>query len=114
MKRGGGKTMARWKELEAEQPAFAARVQERFQAHRHSTMATLRRDGSPRISGTEVSFAGGEVELGIMPGALKAQDLQRDPRAAPHSASDDPPQDQTHHHLWPGDAKLSGQAVEVP
>jgi hypothetical protein len=41
------------------------------------TLATLRRDGSPRISGTEVEFTDGQVWLGMMPGSLKALDLRR-------------------------------------
>jgi hypothetical protein len=38
--------------------------------------------------------------------ALKARDLQRDPRFALHSASEDP-------DVWSGDAKLAGVAEEV-
>lgn len=41
-----------------------------------------------------------------MPTALKARDLQRDPRYALHSGSTDPPE-------WGGDAKLSGRAEEL-
>ena len=73
-------------------------------------LATLRRDGSPRISGIEASFDDGELWLGMMPGSRKALDLRRDPRLALHSASIDPPDDPT---TWTGDAKLSGRAVEV-
>jgi Pyridoxamine 5'-phosphate oxidase len=69
-------------------------------------MATLRRDGSPRISGTEVDFADGEVWFGSMPGAVKARDLQRDPRVAVHRATVDP-------KLADGDAKLAGTAEEI-
>src|SRR5207247_4178575 len=83
-----------------------------FDAHRHKTMATLRRDGSPRISGIEVEFSDGEVFLGMMPGSVKALDVLRDPRLALHSASDDPPEDDP--GRWPGDAKIAGRAVEVP
>ena len=74
-------------------------------------MATLRRDGSPRISGIEVEFTDGEVILGMMPGSLKARDLSREPRLALHSASDDPPEDDP--GGWPGDAKIAGLAVEL-
>jgi Pyridoxamine 5'-phosphate oxidase len=73
-------------------------------------LATLRRDGSPRISGIEASFTDGELWLGMMPGSRKALDLRRDPRLALHSASVDPPDDPS---AWTGDAKLSGRAVEV-
>ena len=64
------------------------------------TIATLRRDGSPRISGTEADFVLGELWFGPTWGARKARDLQRDPRFALHTASADPPG-------WDGDAKLS-------
>jgi hypothetical protein len=95
-----------WSEFEAEAPVLAARVRERFDAHGHKTLATLRRDGSPRISGTEVQFEDGELWIGSMPNALKARDLQRDPRFALHSASEDP-------DVWTGDAKVAGVAEEV-
>jgi hypothetical protein len=83
-----------------------------FDAHRHKTLATLRRDGSPRISGIEVEFSDGEVFLGMMPGSVKALDVLWDPRLALHSASEDPPEDDP--GRWAGDAKIAGQAVEVP
>jgi Pyridoxamine 5'-phosphate oxidase len=102
--------MASWSEIEAAAPELAARARAVFDAHRHKVLATLRRDGSPRISGIEASFTDGELWLGMMPGSRKALDLRRDPRLALHSASLDPPDDPT---AWTGDAKLSGRAVEV-
>ena len=102
--------MARWADIQAAEPEFAAAVQARFDAHRHKIMATIRKDGSPRVSGIEVNFQDGEVWFGSMPGARKLDDLQRDPRLALHCNSDDPPDDAT---TWSGDAKLSGRAVEV-
>ena len=102
--------MASWKEIEVAAPELAARARASFDAHKHKLLATLRRDGSPRISGIEVAFADGELWLGMMPGSRKALDLRRDPRLALHSASDDPPDDPT---TWGGDAKLAGRAVEV-
>ena len=98
--------MSSWDEIEAEAPELARRVRERFDATLHKTMATIRRDGSPRISGTEVVFAAGAVWLGSMPGARKARDLQRDGRLALHSAPVD-------EKLAEGDAKIAGVAVEV-
>jgi hypothetical protein len=98
--------VARWCEIEAAAPELAVRVRERLEAHRHKTLATLRRDGSPRISGTEAQFRDGDLWIGSMTGAWKAADLQRDPRFALHSGSDDPP-------AWKGDAKVSGRMVEV-
>jgi Pyridoxamine 5'-phosphate oxidase len=79
---------------------------EPLEAHGHKTIATLRRDGSPRISGTEAQFRDGELWIGSMWRALKARDLQRDPRFALHSGSDDP-------DVWTGDAKLAGVAEEI-
>jgi Pyridoxamine 5'-phosphate oxidase len=102
--------MANWEEIEAAAPELAARAKAAFAAHKHKLLATLRRDGSPRISGIEAELADGELWLGMMPGSRKALDLRRDPRLALHSASTDPPEDPT---TWPGDAKLSGRAVEV-
>jgi hypothetical protein len=102
--------MATWSEIEAAAPELAGRARAAFDAHKHKVLATLRRDGSPRISGIEATFADGELWLGMMPGSRKALDLRRDPRLALHSASIDPPDDPT---SWTGDAKLSGRAVEV-
>jgi hypothetical protein len=101
--------MARWREIETSEPAFAEVVKTLFDAHKHKTMATLRKDGSPRISGIECNFDNGDLWLGMMPGSLKAADVLRDPRVAIHSASDD--SDGT--SSWPGDAKLAGRLVEV-
>jgi hypothetical protein len=98
--------MSSWSEFEAAAPELAATVRERLDAHTHKTLATLRRDGSPRISGSETRFADGELWIGSMWQALKARDLQRDPRFALHSGSDDPPG-------WSGDAKLAGVVEEV-
>ena len=102
--------MASWAEIEAAAAELAARARASFDAHKHKVLATLRRDGSPRISGIEATIADGELWLGMMPGSRKALDLRRDPRLALHSASDDPPDDPA---TWAGDAKLSGRAVEV-
>ena len=103
--------MASWARFAAEAPALAARVQERFGSRKHKTLATLRKDGSPRISGIEVEFADGEVFLGMMPGSLKLHDLERDPRLALHSPTDDPPPGDP--RGWPGEAKIAGDAIEV-
>ena len=98
--------MPSWSSFEAAAPAFAAAVRERLDAHKHKTIATLRRDGSPRISGTESEFRDGELLIGSMWQALKALDLRRDPRFALHSGSDEPDD-------WSGDAKLAGVVEEL-
>jgi len=92
---------------------LADRVRRCFAIRRHATLATLRRDGAPRISGTEVIFDDDddEIYLGMMPGSLKALDLRRDPRLAVHCPTEDAPEaDPT---SWLGDAKLAGLGVEV-
>src|SRR3954447_7029528 len=101
-----GRIMTSWQEFTEQEPELAARVLDRFEAHRHKTMATTRADGSPRISGTEVPIKLGEVWLGGMTGNRRFEDLRRDPRVAIHSASEDP-------DVWTGDAKIAGRAVEV-
>jgi len=103
--------MASWSDVEKEAPELTAAVRKRFAVRKHATVATLRRDGSPRISGTEVEFSDGEIWLGSMPGARKARDLRRDPRLALHSPTVDPPDDDP--SAWNGEAKLAGRAVEV-
>jgi len=101
--------MTRWGDVAAAEPEFAARVRTLFETQKHMTLATLRRDGSPRISGTEVRFADGEILLGMMPGSRKALDLFRDPRLALHGPTVDPPE--SDHSSWAGDAKIAGRAV---
>jgi Pyridoxamine 5'-phosphate oxidase len=100
--------VATWGDFEAAQPDFAARVRKLMTARKHLTMATLRRDGSPRISGTEVKFEGGELRIGSMAGARKALDLRRDARVAIHGPTTDPAKG----GRWRGEAKIAGKAVE--
>ena len=98
--------MARWTDFEAAAPELAATVRARLDAHTHKTLATVRRDGAPRISGTEAGVRDGDLWIGSMWRARKALDLQRDPRFALHTGSDDPP-------TWEGDAKLAGLVEEI-
>ena len=104
--------MASWAEFEAAEPEFARRVRSLMTSRKHLTMATLRADGSPRISGTEVEFADGALRIGSMPAAVKARDLRRDPRLALHGPTSDPPPGND--RGWAGEAKVAGRAVEVP
>jgi hypothetical protein len=103
--------VASWAELEELEPEFASRVRALMTSRKHMTMATLRRDGSPRVSGTEVEFANGQLSIGSMPGAVKALDLRRDQRVAIHGPTHDPPADRP--SAWTGEAKVSGTAVEA-
>ena len=101
--------MSSWGEFESVEPEFAQRVRALMSARKHLTMATLRRDGSPRISGTEIEFVDNEMKIGSMAGAVKAQDLFRDARVAIHGPTADPPQDNPDE--WSGEAKVAGKAV---
>jgi len=103
--------MARWLDVERAEPELARRVRELFEAHRHKTIATLRADGSPRISGIEAVFEDGELTFGSMPNARKGADLLRDPRFALHSATVDPVEGSEAE--WPGEAKVAGRALHA-
>jgi hypothetical protein len=103
---GEDRPMPTWSQFETAAPDLAAEVRRRLEAHTHLTLATIRRDGAPRISGTEIRLRDGELWIGSMGAALKARDLQRDPRYALHSGSDDPP-------AFTGDAKVAGLAHEI-
>ena len=103
--------MASWREVVASAPEFAAQVRDSFEAHKHKTLATLRKNGTPRVSGIEAYFIEDDLWFGSMPGALKARDLQRDPRFALHGppvilSAEDPA-------TAGGDAKVTGRAIEV-
>ena len=103
--------MVRWQSVVDADPVFAAGVQRRFDAQKHKLLATLRADGSPRLSGIEATFRDGDLWLGMMPGSAKAADLRRDPRLALHTSSTDP--DEADPTAWEGDAKLDGTAEEI-
>ena len=92
--------MATWQQFEREASDLAAEVRRVLTAQVSHVLATVRRDGSPRVSGTEIAFDGPELTIGSMLNAMKARDLLRDGRFAMHSC---PGPD--------GDAKLSGVAV---
>ncbi|EMF01480.1 pyridoxamine 5'-phosphate oxidase family protein [Streptomyces mobaraensis NBRC 13819 = DSM 40847] len=79
--------MVTWDAFTAAEPAFAASVRAAFEADRHALLATLRRDGAPRISGVEPVFHASDLWLFVMPGSVKSADLRHDPRCALHSAT---------------------------
>jgi hypothetical protein len=97
---------ATWQQLVDEAPALAAAASARFLATKHHVLATLRRDGAPRVSGNEVQFTGPHLSMGMMHGSVKARDLQRDGRCALHANPGDGSMDG-------GDAKVAGVAHEV-
>ncbi|MBI1759491.1 MAG: pyridoxamine 5'-phosphate oxidase family protein [Actinobacteria bacterium] len=95
-----------WQQFADQAPDLAERMRARFTAARHHVLATLTRDGSPRVSGTEVEFRGDDLLIGSMWEARKARDLRRDGRFALHAHTGDG-------SMACGDAKLTGLAVEV-
>ena len=98
--------MTSWSDVEAAAPDLATRVRERFESVGLAMLGTLRRDGSPRVSGIETTFRDGELWFGSMWEARKARDLQRDPRLALHAATVDK-------EVKDGDARIAGRAVEI-
>lgn len=100
--------MASWEEFTKAVPAMAEVVERLFDARRHKTIATVRVDGSPRISGIECSFVDGHLTFGSMANSRKLSDLRRDPRFALHSATVDPVEG--NEAMWLGEAKIAGRA----
>jgi Pyridoxamine 5'-phosphate oxidase len=98
--------MATWKEFEAEAPETEAVFRRRLEKTGMGLLATLRRDGFPRISPLEPALRDGELLLGMMGASTKSRDLQRDPRCCLHSATEDK-------NVADGDAKLWGRAVQI-
>jgi hypothetical protein len=98
-----------WRVIEQAEPEFAGRVRMLFDAGRHKTIATVRADGSPRISGIECQFTGGNLSFGSMTGARKAEDLKRDPRFALHGPTFHP--EEGKESDWSGEAKIAGRAI---
>jgi hypothetical protein len=94
-----------WSDFEEQAPELAGLVRSRFEATGLGFLATLRADGSPRISGIEPLVGPHDVWLGMMPRSLKALDLRRDPRCSLHAASIDKA-------VTDGDARISGRAIE--
>jgi hypothetical protein len=101
--------MPSWKAIEQAEPEFALRVRRLMEAGRHKTIATLRSDGSPRISGIECEFTDTDLRFGSMPGARKGADLERDARFAIHGPTFHP--EVGKEKDWPGEAKIAGRAI---
>jgi Pyridoxamine 5'-phosphate oxidase len=98
--------MASWAEIESAEPELAADAKGLMDQRVHKTLATIRPDGSPRVSGMEARFIDGELAFGSMPNSPKVRDLAADPRFALHSGSHEP-------DIWVGDAKFAGTVIEV-
>jgi hypothetical protein len=96
----------RWEDFARAEPELAGSVRARLEAHRHHVLATLRADGSPRVSGTEVAFVDDDLTIGSMWMAMKVLDIRRDGRFELHSNPGEA-------SMEGGDAKVRGVAVEL-
>lgn len=88
--------MATWTEFADAAPELAAQAEKRLVETGLMMLATLRRDGSPRVSPMEpvlvddkLVLRDGRLWLGMMAGATKSLDLQRDGRFMAHCATVD-------------------------
>jgi hypothetical protein len=105
--------MATWTEFSDEAPDIAGLAERRLAATGLMMLATLRRDGFPRISPMEPVIAGdrlvlhdGRLWLGMIVDSTKSRDLKRDGRFGLHTATADK-------EVGEGDVKLWGTASEV-
>ena len=95
-----------WEEFKANAPEIATLGEERFNRTGLVLLATLRKNGWPRISPVEVIIVDGHLYLGMMWRSMKALDLQRDPRCTVHSTVCNKDGSE-------GEVKLYGNAVEI-
>lgn len=99
--------MVTWSEFTTDAPRISDVFVRRHTAAGNLCMlATLRADGSPRISPMEPRIFEDHLVLVGMPGTTKFRDLGRDPRFCLHTATVDP-------HVSDGDAKLWGDAANL-
>lgn len=75
----------RWRDVEERQPRLAELGRTKLGAPGVVLVATIRRDGSPRVSAVEPLFWAGDLWLGMGWESLKARDLMRDRRVLVHS-----------------------------
>lgn len=106
--------MATWNHVHRAAPDLVVRARILFAATTNSVLATIRADGTPRVSGIDPWFSAGEMHIGSMPGSRKLADIERDARVAIHGIPwesrkvrqgvDDP---------GDGDVKLTGTALAL-
>jgi hypothetical protein len=74
-----------WSDIEHTQPRLAGLAQERLVGPGVVLVATIRQDGTPRLSPVEPLVLDGDLWLSMMWQSTKARDLLRDPRILVHS-----------------------------
>jgi hypothetical protein len=100
-------TGLRWSDVKQQQPRLAEVGRERLLKPGVVLTATIRRDGTPRLSAAEPLLLDGELWLAMMPTSRKAQDLDRDPRLLVHSVI-------TTRDGGEGEFKVRGTAKDEP
>jgi hypothetical protein len=80
----------RWSEISARQPALGAVADRLLIKPGVLLAATIRRDGTARISGVEPLVLDGDLWLSMMSGSAKGRDLGRDPRIVLNSVITSP------------------------
>lgn len=96
----------RWADLESQQPRLAELGEKKLAGPGVVLVATIRRDGSPRVSPVEPLFWQKNLWLSMGWGSQKAKDLFRDPRVLVHSIVTD-------RSGTEGEYKLRGRAIRV-
>jgi hypothetical protein len=99
--------MRTWADFEWAAPELAALGRERIEQFGFVFLATVRKDGGPRVNPAEAHIVEGHLALALIPWSLKARDLLRDPRAFLHTLVQDPRSGE------PGEFKLRGRALEI-
>jgi hypothetical protein len=74
-----------WSDIEHTQPRLARLAQQRLIEPGVVLVATIRHDGTPRLSPVEPYVLDGDLWLSMMWQSTKARDLLRDPRILVHS-----------------------------
>ena|SRR5882757_29042 len=77
--------MATWSELREDHADLADLGEQRLIAPGVVLVATIRRDGTPRVSPVEPLLLDGQLWLSMMLGSTKAHDLLRDQRVLVHN-----------------------------
>ncbi|HEY2269278.1 MAG TPA: hypothetical protein VGI96_42140, partial [Streptosporangiaceae bacterium] len=70
----------RWSAISDRQPALGAIANRLLIEPGVLLIGTIRRDGTPRISGLEPLVLDGELRVSMMSGSAKSRDLGRDPQ----------------------------------
>ena len=95
-----------WNEFRNSDPELAALGEERFDRTGLVLIATLRKNGWPRISPVEPLITDGHLYIGMMWQSRKAVDLLRDPRCTVHNTIADK-------NGTEGEFKVYGRAIDI-